>query len=116
MSGAGRPRPDSRERRAAGRQVPGVPMRAQLLMDLDSAVRTLSSRGMLVRVAFPPAVGTVQSFVLTFEAVTLRLEGTVRYVNPVIQAGPPRYDVGVEFEEVDPAARDFLERFILSRA
>jgi hypothetical protein len=104
------------ERRAAERQEPGAPIRAHLLMDLDSAVRTLSARGMMVRVAFAPEVGTVQGFVLTFDAVTLRLRGIVRNVNPVIQAGPPRYDVGVEFEQVDAAACEFLERFIDSRA
>jgi hypothetical protein len=86
-----------------------------LLLEVDSAVRSLSTRGMMVRVAVPPPVGTTHTFVLTFESATLRLEGVVRNVSPVIQAGPPRYDVGVEFGELDAAARQFLERFVASR-
>jgi hypothetical protein len=39
----------------------------------------------------------------------------VRNVTTVLQPGPPRYDVGVEFEEVDADARAFLERFVASR-
>jgi len=34
----------------------------------------------------------------------------------LLQPGPPRYDVGVEFEDVDASAREFLERFVESRA
>ena len=40
----------------------------------------------------------------------------VKNVTPVLQPGPPRYDVGVEFEDVDASAREFLERFVESRA
>ena len=47
--------------------------------------------------------------------MTLRLKGVVRNVTPVLQAGPPRYDVGVEFGDVDAAAREVLERFVASR-
>jgi hypothetical protein len=78
-------------------------------------VRALSTRGMLVRVAIPPVVGAAHAFVLTFESITLRVKGLVRNVTPVIQPGPPRYDVGVEFDEVDASARRFLEQFVESR-
>ena len=54
-------------------------------------------------------------FVLTFESTTLRLNGVVKNVTPVLQPGPPRYDVGVEFEDVDASAQEFLERFVESR-
>ncbi len=78
-------------------------------------MRALSTRGMMVRVAIPPSVGTAHAFVLTFESITLRIKGLVRNVTPVIQPGPPRYDVGVEFDEVDGSAQQFLERFVESR-
>ena len=52
---------------------------------------------------------------LGFESTTLRLNGVVKNVTPVLQPGPPRYDVGVEFEDVDASAREFLERFVESR-
>jgi hypothetical protein len=39
----------------------------------------------------------------------------VRNVTTVLQPGPPRYDVGVEFEDVDADTRAFLERFVESR-
>ena len=103
------------ERRGAHRQEPPSPIWGQLLLEVDSAVRALSTGGMMVRVATPPALGTTHLFVLTFESVTLRLEGVVRNVTPVLQTGPPRYDVGVEFEGVDASAREFLERFVASR-
>jgi hypothetical protein len=103
------------ERRGAPRQEPAPPIWGQLLLEVDSAVRALSTRGMMVRVSTPPAPGTAQAFVLTFESTTLHLKGMVRNVTPVLQPGPPRYDVGVEFEEVDASAREFLERFVDSR-
>ena len=103
------------ERRGAPREQPPPPIWGQLLLELDSSVRALSTGGMMVRVATPPAVGTAQVFVLTFESTTLRLKGVVRNVTTVLQPGPPRYDVGVEFEEVDADARAFLERFVASR-
>jgi hypothetical protein len=103
------------ERRGAPRREPASPIWGQLLVELDSSVRALSTGGMMVRVATPPSVGTVQVFVLTFESNTLRLKGVVRNVTTVLQPGPPRYDVGVQFEEVDADARDFLERFVESR-
>jgi len=104
------------ERRSAPREEPTSPIWGQLLLEVDSAVRALSPRGMRVRVATPPTVGGAQVFVLTFEATTLRLKGVVKHVTPVLQPGPPRYDVGVEFEDVDASAREFLERFVESRA
>ena len=103
------------ERRGAHRQEPPSPIWGQLLLEVDSAVRALSTGGMMVRVATPPSVGTAHGFVLTFESITLHLKGVVRNVTPVIQPGPPRYDVGVEFDEVDASAREFLERFVESR-
>jgi hypothetical protein len=103
------------ERRAAPRLEPAPPIWGQLLLELDSSVRALSTGGMMVRVAAPPTIGTAQVFVLTFESTTLRLRGVVRNVSPVLQPGPPRYDVGVEFEEVEADAREFLERFVASR-
>jgi hypothetical protein len=93
------------ERRAAPRLEPAPPIWGQLLLELDSSVRALSTGGMMVRVATPPSIGT-----------TLRLKGVVRNVTTVLQPGPPRYDVGVEFEELDADAREFLERFVASRA
>ena len=107
--------PPAIERRGAPRQEPPSPIWGQLLLELDSSVRAISTRGMMVRVTTPPSLGTAQVFVLTFEATTLRLKGVVRNVTPVLQPGPPRYDVGVEFEEVDAPARGFLERFVDSR-
>jgi hypothetical protein len=104
------------ERRGAPRQEPASPIWGQLLLELDSSVRALSTGGMMVRVATPPPLGTAQVFVLTFESNTLRLKGVVRNVTPVLQPGPPRYDVGVQFEEVDADARAFLERFVESRS
>jgi hypothetical protein len=103
------------DRRSAERKEPASPLWAQLLLEVDSAVRELSTRGMMVRVAIPPSVGTAHAFVLTFESITLRIKGLVRNVTPVIQPGPPRYDVGVEFDEVDASARQFLERFVENR-
>ena len=110
-----RTEPPAVERRGAPRQEPPSPIWGQLLLEVDSAVRALSTRGMMVRVAIPPAIGTAHVFVLTFESITLRLRGVVRNVIPVIQPGPPRYDVGVEFDEVDLAASQFLQRFVDSR-
>jgi PilZ domain len=107
--------PRRADRRRAERKEPSSPLWAQLLLEVDSAVRALSTRGMMVRVAFPPPVGTAHTFVLTFESMTLRVRGVVRNVGPAAQPGPPRYDVGVEFEELDPSARQFLERFVDSR-
>ena len=103
------------DRRSAERKEPASPLWAQLLLEVDSAVRALSTRGMMVRVATPPSIGTAHAFVLTFESRTLHVKGVVRNVTPVIQPGPPRYDVGVEFDEVDASARQFLERFVDSR-
>lgn len=103
------------DRRRAERKEPAAPLQAHVLLELDSAVHSLSAGGMMVRLAFPPAIGTAQAFVLTFESFVLRLSGVVRHVTPVIQKGPPRYDVGVEFEEVDPSGREVLERFVDSR-
>jgi hypothetical protein len=110
-----RTEPPAIERRGAPREEPRSPIWGQLLLEVDSAVRALSTRGMLVRVAAPPSVGAAQVFVLTFESATLRLGGVVKNVTPVLQAGPPRYDVGVEFETLDEPARAFLERFVASR-
>ena len=110
-----RTEPPAVERRGAHRQEPTSPIWGQLLLEVDSAVRALSTGGMMVRVATPPALGTAQMFVLTFESATLRLKGVVRNITPVLQPGPPRYDVGVEFEGVDASAREFLERFVASR-
>jgi PilZ domain-containing protein len=103
------------DRRGAERREPAAPLWAHLLLEVDSAVRSLSTRGMMVRVAAAPPVGTTHTFVLTFESVTLRLPGVVRNVSPVLQAGPPRYDVGVEFGALDTAAHQVLERFVASR-
>jgi hypothetical protein len=103
------------ERRGAERREPSTPLWGHLLLEVDSAVRALSTRGMMVRVASPPPVGSTQTFVLTFESVTLRLAGLVKNVNPVLQSGPPRYDVGVEFGEVDDDAREVLETFVETR-
>ena len=103
------------ERRGAPREEPTSPIWGQLLLEVDSAVRALSTRGMMVRVAAPPTLGAVQVFVLTFESTPLRLKGVAKNVTPVLQPGPPRYDVGVEFEELDVSAREFLERFVESR-
>jgi hypothetical protein len=103
------------ERRGAPRQEPPSPIWGQLLLEVDSSVRALSTGGMMVRVATPPSIDTAQVFVLTFESTTLRLKGVVRNVTTVLQPGPPRYDVGVEFEEVDADAHGFLERFVESR-
>ena len=103
------------ERRGAPRQEPAPPLWGQLLLELDSSVPALSTGGMMVRVAAPPVLGMAQVFVLTFESTTLRLKGVVRNVTTVLQPGPPRYDVGVEFEDVDAEARAFLERFVESR-
>lgn len=100
------------ERRGAPREEPASPIWGQLLLEVDSTVRALSPRGMMVRVAAPPAPGSAQVFVLTFESTTLHLKGVVRNVTPVIQPGPPRYDVGVEFEELDASTLEFLERFV----
>ena len=110
-----RTEPPAVERRGAHREEPATPIWGQLLLEVDSSVRALSTGGMMVRVATPPALGTAHLFVLTFESVTLRLKGVVRNVTPVLQAGPPRYDVGVEFEDLDASAREFLERFVASR-
>jgi hypothetical protein len=103
------------DRRSSERKEPASPLWAQLLLEVDSAVRALSTRGMMVRIAFPPPIGSAHVFVLTFESTTLRIKGVVRNVTSVTQPGPPRYDVGVEFEDVDATARHFLERFVESR-
>jgi hypothetical protein len=109
---SGRPEKDA-ERRSATRYVPTGSLRAQLLVELDSSVLTLSSRGMSVRLTFAPPIGSRHEFVLRFGPRVLNVKGAVRNVNAEEPSGRGGgFTVGIEFLDLDPTEGDFLEQFV----
>ena len=69
------------ERRGAPRQEPAFPIWGQLLLELDSSVRALSTGGMMVRVATPPPLGTAQVFVPNPVQSVSNGEEVIAYLN-----------------------------------
>ncbi|HET7747495.1 MAG TPA: PilZ domain-containing protein [Vicinamibacteria bacterium] len=102
------------ERRTAERFAPEG-LHAQLILELDSSIVTLSSRGMGVRLAFAPAIGTRHEFVLRFGDRVMDLNGVVRDAVAQEHQGYPSYVVGVEFVDLDPDDEAFLARFVEER-
>lgn len=105
---AGRP-----DRRAAARRVPPEIVRAQVLLELDSSVLTLSAKGMGVGLGFAPPMGSVHGFVLHFGGRVIHVQGVVRNVSPDIAL--PGYVVGIEFVDVAPSDGQFIEGFVNRR-
>lgn len=103
-----------RERRSAERFVPDD-LHAQLILELDSSIVTLSSRGMGVRLAFAPPIGSRHEFVLRFGDRALDVKAIVRDVHLQEQGGHPSYVVGVEFLDLHPDDEAFLARFVEDR-
>ncbi len=108
-------RPPSGERRGAVRRPAKGALRAQLLLELDSSVLTLSAKGMMVRLAFAPPMGSVHRFVLLFGPRVLEVKGAVRNVRTDPHAGATLYDVGVEFVDLSAEDGGFLEEFVARR-
>lgn len=105
--------PGGPERRTAARHIPPEIVRAQVLLELDSSVLTLSAKGMGVGLGFAPPMGSVHGFVLRFGGRVIHVQGVVRSVSPDIAL--PGYVVGVEFLDVAPADGQFIEDFVNRR-
>jgi hypothetical protein len=88
-------------------------LRAQLAMEAE--VLTISSRGMMVRLAFAPQVGSHHSFTLTFADQVIAVLGTIRNVEPVEDENLPAFDVGVEFEGIGSREENSLERYVIHK-
>jgi hypothetical protein len=101
------------ERRGAARHVPPEIVRAQVLLELDSSVLTLSAKGMGVGLGFAPPLGSVHGFVLHFGGRVIHVSGVVRNVSPDVAL--PGYVVGIEFRDVAPADAQFIEDFVNRR-
>jgi hypothetical protein len=101
------------ERRARPRRSAG-PLRARLDVPRESDVLYLSSGGMMVRLDFSPELGSFHRFTLGFPDRTLELAGVVRNVDH-LPGSAGEFRVGIEFEDVSPDDRAFLEAFVAER-
>src|SRR5262245_45961758 len=97
--------PGKPERRSAARFTPSAALKAQLLLELDSSVLTLSARGMMVRLGFAPPLGSPHKFVLGFGTRTIQVQGVVRNVHP---EGRGAFAVGVEFQDLNREDGEFI--------
>jgi hypothetical protein len=104
---------DTSDRRRAGRVDTDGSLRAQLFLEAD--VLALSSRGMMIRLAFAPELGSRHGFTLTFGGNVLSLLGTVRNSEPYTESDRSGYRVGVQFEGIERHEEEILERFVESK-
>ena len=93
----------------------GAGVRAQLHLALESRVLYLSQGGMMVRMGLAPAIGSAHRFTLEFGERRLDVTGVVRNVQAVTEGEQAVYDVGVEFDGLDGADREFIEGFVARR-
>jgi hypothetical protein len=101
------------ERRRAGRVDTDGSLRAQLSMEAE--VLALSSRGMMIRLAFAPELGSRHSFTLSFGGTVLSVLGTIRNSETYAEDGRTAYRVGIEFEGIEKHDEETLELFVLSK-
>jgi PilZ domain len=112
VSDTGGTNPGGTERRNAVRIKTEGALQAQLLLDVDSDVQSLSAAGMMVRLDLPLEVGTRQRFTLVLDQTSFDVSGLVRNCRRAAGAGSAGYEIGVEFEELEPEVRDQFERFV----
>ena len=104
------------ERRAAARTRTAGELRSQLCLDLESDVELLSPAGMMIRLDLKPDLGSRHEFTLGFSGRSIDVAGAVRDVREVIVDGAPHYEVGLEFEGITAAQRDFIEAFLAGKS
>jgi hypothetical protein len=102
-----------RERRAALR-VPAGQLQAQLEVPRPSDVMYLSTSGMMVRMDFLPAIGSVHKFTLRFPDRNMEVHAVIRN-GEHLEGSAGEFRVGAEFVDVSPEDRLFLEAFVMER-
>lgn len=108
--------PETGERRSTVRVPTAGSVTSQIELDLDSDVLQLSPGGMMIRLTLSPEVGSRHGFTLAFEGRSIDVSAVVRDVKGLkTPDGSPEYDVGVEFDDVTPAQREFIEAFLARR-
>jgi len=105
--------PNRRERRAAMR-VPAGQLQAQLEVPRPSDVMYLSTSGMMVRLDFLPAIGAEHKFTLRFPDRNMEVHAIVRN-GEHLEGSAGEFRVGVEFLELTPEDRLFLQSFVAER-
>jgi hypothetical protein len=112
VSDSGEAHPGGTERRTAVRIKTEGSVRAELVLDMDSDVQSLSGAGMKVRLELPLEEGTRHHFTLALDQRSFEVQGIVRHCRPSAGPGVPHYEIGVEFEHLDPSVREALEQFV----
>ena len=89
-------------------------LRCVLDVPRESEVLYLSSGGMMVRLDFEPPMGSSHRFTLGFPDRTLHVAGDVRNVEH-LPGSAGHFRVGIEFQGLSAADREFLEDFVAER-
>ncbi len=108
-----KPLPTDAERRSAPRRKVEK-LRCVLDVPRESEVLYLSSGGMMVRLDFSPPLGSTHRFTLGFPDRTLHVSGDVRNVEH-LPGSAGQFRVGIEFQDLSAADREFLEGFVSER-
>jgi len=98
------------EHRSSPRIETAGALRAHL--SLEAEVVTLSARGMMIRLAVAPDVGTRLPFSLAIDGATLEVEGAVRNVERQANDGPQSFGVGIEFVGLTREQMLVLDAFV----
>jgi hypothetical protein len=86
-------------------------------LQLDTDVLTLSPGGMMARMPFAPAIGSIVRCALQVEGEPISVRGTVRNSQPDASAHPDEVHsiVGIEFVDLGDRERSLLERYLARR-
>jgi hypothetical protein len=105
-------RPSTPERRRSRRSQTVRTLQAHLSLEAD--IVSLSSSGMMVRLPFPPDLGSRHGFSLSVDGEPFDVLGIVRNVAPQDDAGEV-FHVGVEFTELTSAQQKALQRYVAKK-
>jgi len=106
------------ERRDAPRvNVDEKEVEGEVGLQLDSDVLTLSPGGMMARMPFAPALGSIVRCALQVEGTSISVRGTVRNSQPDASASTDEAHsiVGIEFVDLGERERALLERYLARR-
>ncbi|MGE0453989.1 MAG: PilZ domain-containing protein [Vicinamibacteria bacterium] len=87
-------------------------------LQLETDVLTLSPGGMMARMPFAPALGSIVRCALQVEGEAISVRGSVRNSQPDASASPDEVHsiVGIEFVELGERERSLLERYLARRS
>lgn len=98
------------DRRNSPRFDTGGALRAQLSMEAE--VFYLSARGMMIRLAFAPDLGSRHGFTLVIGQDSLNLAGIVRNSEVHVEDKKAVHYVGIEFVDLTKDQEEILEHFV----